>query len=320
MAKKKTLRWRGMVTLLLLLALVVDALSGIILYITPAGSLARRTAWTFWGLSKDSWEDLHIVFSLVLLLILAGHLYFNWRMLSHFLWDKMRQVITLKRELAGALVLSLLIIGGTLWGFQPFRAIFDFRDTMKRAGIAGFVPGQGGGFGGRSADHAASQAAPDWNRQSRGAGGSTFGENRNTARGRGFGRRAYAQQSPDPRSARDSGALKGRDFVRLGTLATHSGILVKLGDEWGLESDGTVFEIHLGPAEYRASQGFSLTAGTAATVTGFVHNKDLSVTVIESGGRSLTLRDATGRPTWAGSAFSRGGGRGFPLQGQRVEG
>lgn len=76
MATKKRFRWRGMVTLFLLIVLVVDAVSGIILYFSPSGSIARWSGWGFWDLDKFQWTSIHLVFSLVLLLILAGHLYF----------------------------------------------------------------------------------------------------------------------------------------------------------------------------------------------------------------------------------------------------
>ena len=84
--------------------------------------------------------------------------------------------------------------------------------------------------------------------------------------------------------------------------------LVRIGDEWGLKSVDTVYEIHLGPSEYRASQGVVLKDGAQAAVRGFVYGTDISVAMMQTGGRSIQLRDETGRPAWAGSRFSRGGG------------
>ena len=112
--KTKRFKWRGMVTFLLLLALVVDTVSGIVLYVSPSGRIARWGDWRFWGLSKDQWEAIHIVFSLVLLVIVIGHLYFNWRVLVHFMWNKMRQVPNLKKELGVSCAATVLLFLGTL--------------------------------------------------------------------------------------------------------------------------------------------------------------------------------------------------------------
>jgi len=100
--------------------------------------------------------------------------------------------------------------------------------------------------------------------------------------------------------------LKGSDFARLGTMTALSGTLVRIGDEWGLKSVDTVYEIHMGPTEYRTSQGVVLKDGAQASVTGFVYGTDISVVMMETGGSSIQLRDETGRPAWAGSRFSQG--------------
>jgi hypothetical protein len=306
MAKKKTFRWRGMVTLFLLLVLLVDAVSGIILYFSPAGSIARWSNWTVWGLSKYQWSAIHIVFSLMLLLILAGHLYFNWRMLSHFIWDKMRQVVTLKKELAGAFTVAVFLFVGTLWGVQPLKAVTDLRETMKRSGSAGFAAGQVRGYSNRT-------TRLEDRQQSRGKnspGNHSDSRQQTNGRGGGFGRNAYTGQLESKTAPSDASQLKGRDFVRLGKLETHSGTLTRINnDEWGLKTGDRVFEIHLGPSEYRASKGFILNEGASATVSGYAYENHLSVKTLESDGQSIALRDENGRAVWSGSTFSRGGGR-----------
>ena len=144
---KKRYNWRGMVTILLLFSILVDVLSGIVLYVTPSGSIARWTNWSFWGLSKVEWSAIHIIFSMVLIMILLGHLYFNWRILVHFIWNKMHKVVNLKREMATAGIVTILLVFGILWNVEPFNSIVNFRETMKRDGNIDFKPGSGGGYG-----------------------------------------------------------------------------------------------------------------------------------------------------------------------------
>jgi hypothetical protein len=86
-----------------------------------------------------------------------------------------------------------------------------------------------------------------------------------------------------------AGTLKGRDFVRLGKLTTLKGTLILEDDEWTLKSRDSLYEIHLGPSEYREAKGFPLKDGEIATVKGFLFKSEMAVTVIETGGKSIVL-------------------------------
>jgi hypothetical protein len=105
-------------------------------------------------------------------------------------------------------------------------------------------------------------------------------------------------------SDKAGGKLRGRDIVQLGKATVLTGILEQHGDEWGLKVGTTSYEIHLGPADYRTNQGLVLNNRDQATVKGFVYGTDVAVMEIEAGGKTITLRDDTGRPAWAGSKFS----------------
>jgi hypothetical protein len=108
-------------------------------------------------------------------------------------------------------------------------------------------------------------------------------------------------------SDKAGGKLRGRDIVQLGKATVLTGILEQHGDEWGLKVGTTSYEIHLGPADYRTNQGLVLNNGARATVKGFVYGTDVAVMEIQVGGKTLTLRDETGRPAWAGTMFSSAG-------------
>lgn len=107
--------------------------------------------------------------------------------------------------------------------------------------------------------------------------------------------------------------LRGRDFVRLGEINTLHGTLVQEGTEWTLRVSDKIYAIHLGPSEYRESNGYVLTDGAEATVKGFVYEQDVTVTTIETGGKVMTLRDETGRPAWAGTQFGKGSGKSWSV-------
>jgi hypothetical protein len=99
--------------------------------------------------------------------------------------------------------------------------------------------------------------------------------------------------------------LRGRDIVRLGKAATLSGTLAAKDGEWQVKVGQAAYDIHLGPCFYREEKGLELKDGGAATVTGFLHGTDMAVSKIQLGDKTYVLRDATGRPAWAGRGQRR---------------
>jgi len=101
--------------------------------------------------------------------------------------------------------------------------------------------------------------------------------------------------------------VKGRDVVAAGTLRTVSGTLKpEGGHDWFLITDDGTFELHLGPGRFRADQGFKMSEGEQAEVTGFVHEGHMAPITLTIK-RAVTLRNEEGRPLWAGTDF---GGKG----------
>jgi hypothetical protein len=127
---KKGFKWRGLATFMLVLGILVEIVSGIVLYITPLGRFANWTNWTLWGLDKHQWAAVHTVFGYLLLIIIGLHLYFNWRVVVHFFWNKLHKSFNLKREFIVALAIVVLVFAGTLWNIPPFSSVMDLgRDT-----------------------------------------------------------------------------------------------------------------------------------------------------------------------------------------------
>ena len=70
-----------------------------------------------------------------------------------------------------------------------------------------------------------------------------------------------------------------------------------------LKTDNGVIEVHVGPANYIASQQFAFGAGDVVEVTGSkitMQNKDvLLAREIKKDGKTLVLRNAQGVPNWS---------------------
>ena len=132
MAKeKKNFSWRGWTTFVVTISFIVDTLSGIILYIAPPGRIANWTNWRIWGLDKEDWGAIHTIFGYVLLIIVALHLYYNWKIFLNFIWNKIKKAINLRWEMLFAIVVSLFIFLGTLWNIPPFSSTMELGDYFK---------------------------------------------------------------------------------------------------------------------------------------------------------------------------------------------
>jgi hypothetical protein len=334
---KNGFKWRGLATFMLVLGILIEIASGVVLYITPLGRFANWTNWTLMGLDKHEWAAIHTVFGYFLLIIIGLHLYFNWRVMMHFFWSKLHNSFNLKREFIVASAIIALVFAGILWNIPPFSSVMDFGRNAKLSWEKSDIVYTGQGT--RRAQSIRGDSDVVTSRQ--GGGGRWAASHIYFARhelkpsefklGRGGRNQINTEQYYDEQSARrglrkgwmlnqnntthadignrSSKVLKGKDYVRMGKVETLIGNLVQKGDEWELKVGDTKYEIHMGPIDFRNTQGLILKEGAQAVVTGFVYNNDLSVTIIETGGKSVSLRDEFGRPAWAGSGFGKGSGR-----------
>jgi len=73
--KMKVPAWvKGIIDLLLIVVFIIVVLSGIALYLAPSGKIAKMIGWTFLGLSKDTWKNLHIHFGLIMIGLVVVHI------------------------------------------------------------------------------------------------------------------------------------------------------------------------------------------------------------------------------------------------------
>jgi hypothetical protein len=74
-------------------------------------------------------------------------------------------------------------------------------------------------------------------------------------------------------------------------------------DELVVETaDGQIVQIGLGPSHYREGQGFTLQVGDEVRVSGYWEDGEFKAGQVEilATGAHIVLRDASGRPMWAG--------------------
>lgn len=111
-------RWvRPILDLLLTVDFIIEALSGIALYLAPSGKIAEITKWTFLGLNRSVWEALHIYFGFAMIALVAIHLFVNWNamicLLRGMIKNRKTNKISVKNVL-GIAIVNLLLIGGAV--------------------------------------------------------------------------------------------------------------------------------------------------------------------------------------------------------------
>jgi len=143
---RTTFRLRRFSTNLVLVSFVVSAVSGVVLFLRPEGSLARWIGWTVIGLDKKHWESVHLTFVAVFLLACLAHVWFNWASLVASVRRRSAAVgstagiLLPSRESAAALVLAAVVFSGTVVEWRPFSSLVALRTSMKDGVLVTLTP------------------------------------------------------------------------------------------------------------------------------------------------------------------------------------
>ncbi len=128
---------RKITSLTALVSFVLLMLTSIVLYMVPSGRVANWAGWTFSGLEKGDWEALHVNLGVLFLIAVILHTWYNWSAIVTYLRSRTQALKIFTPDFNAALVVTLLVAGGSLAGLPPMKTIVDFGDTLStRADIA----------------------------------------------------------------------------------------------------------------------------------------------------------------------------------------
>jgi len=128
----KVFNFRAFTSLVILWSFILEALSGLVLYIVPPGRIAEWTHWSFGGFTKSEWETIHTVFGYIFLIFVSIHLYHNWHSILHYIKRKIRKYSRTRIELFISLLLVLFVLWGTITSIPPFSSIMEFGAFIKK--------------------------------------------------------------------------------------------------------------------------------------------------------------------------------------------
>jgi len=125
--KKNNFSWRSFISFSLFLSFFIIFISGVVLYIAPAGRISYWTVWKLLGFTKTDWQAIHTIFSYTFVIFAIFHLFsINWRTFLTYIKSKTKQGLNKSKELIIATGLTLIIFFLTWFNIQPMKAIMDF--------------------------------------------------------------------------------------------------------------------------------------------------------------------------------------------------
>jgi hypothetical protein len=107
------------------------SITGLVLYVMPAGRVAYWIHWEMIGLSKTGWGNIHILSSVLFIVAGGFHIGLNWKPLLNYFRDKVRRGVKLRRELAVSSVLAVWIVVSSIRPFPPLSYLLDFNEWLK---------------------------------------------------------------------------------------------------------------------------------------------------------------------------------------------
>ncbi|MHB2155920.1 DUF4405 domain-containing protein [Calditrichota bacterium GD2] len=125
--------WRAFVSLYITWSALILLVSGVILYIAPAGRIAKWTHISLLGLEKEEWQAIHTIFSFLFVIAAGFHLFYNWKPFISYLKDKFKQAFALRKELYATTILTIAIFVLTLWNVPPFSTIMDIGEYFTES-------------------------------------------------------------------------------------------------------------------------------------------------------------------------------------------
>lgn len=134
MEKKQAFSWRSFISFGLFFSFIIIFLTGIVLYLAPAGRIAHWVNWKLFFLKKEEWQAIHTIFSYLFAILSIFHLFsINWKVFLTYLKAKARKGLNKKKELLISTALTVLIFTATIFSIPPFSSVMEFGDYLTES-------------------------------------------------------------------------------------------------------------------------------------------------------------------------------------------
>ena len=120
---------RKFVSFTVLFSFLILLATSVVLYVIPGGG--NPGPWSFWGLPRNQWTDLHIVSGFLFLIFGIWHMILNWRGLAGGFRKIASAGLKAAWPVLGALALNIFIAVGTLGHYQPVEMVLSLYKEFK---------------------------------------------------------------------------------------------------------------------------------------------------------------------------------------------
>jgi len=131
----KALNRRALTAFIVTWAFAVAMVTGTVLYIVPQGRVAYWTDWALFGLGKETWGNVHIIFGAIFIVAGVWHLYFNWKPFKKYLADRASGHLHVKREAILAGAGAVLVMVAAVADVPPASWLFDLNSAVKQSWV-----------------------------------------------------------------------------------------------------------------------------------------------------------------------------------------
>jgi len=129
---KSKFNWRVFISFGLTWSLLIIFVSGIVLYIAPAGRYANWVNWKILGYTREGWQSIHTIFSITFVVLSVFHLFtVNWNAFWSYIKSKTSLGINKKKELLISSGLTIVFLLGTSYALPPFNYVSEFGKYMS---------------------------------------------------------------------------------------------------------------------------------------------------------------------------------------------
>jgi len=109
---------------------IIIFISSGILYFIPDRKVTGWTEWSFLGLDKQQWDNLHINLGIFFLVMIIWHIYFNWKPIKNYLKIK-KELKIFTKEFNVALIWVTLFTIGTITMTFPLSILVNIGNGIK---------------------------------------------------------------------------------------------------------------------------------------------------------------------------------------------
>lgn len=120
---------RKTVSLTALFSFIIMTFTGTVIMLTPPGRLAEWAVWRVFGLTKEEHTNIHLTTACLFILAMILHIWLNWKSIWAYL--KGKTAVKASAELAVSIVLTVLVVWGTIVSAPPFSTGIEALESYK---------------------------------------------------------------------------------------------------------------------------------------------------------------------------------------------